>query len=326
SLGVKPKDSKNRYTLGFLAFLSERYAPLSSSPVNAPHFENTKSIYQKLAGNAPLEGNPEDVRKGRELAKNSFLWANKSQIYSYIRNQYYKGTEAQADEPQATADVNVTGIRNLNYRFTALKNHKLYPAEGRPGQRIGNFCCAYSVSTWLGLGEDSGDKRGKPGNVGRLAAKLIKGNMERTNGADNGMIKTGIETLERGDVTIFGNFNSLHHVGLITFNKRIEIRDENGDSLGHHEIIGFNHTGKRINFDPMLIVASGNKRVMKALHASLQNPDFRNKHPELQEMWEIQGPGKRISITDKREWQKKAGKYAFAIRTRNLQAPESMIA
>lgn len=68
--GKKAKDSRGNYTMGFLAFNSEKYAPSGASDVNKSHFPNLRQIYEKYAG-TKLEGNQQDIDEGIKLAKMS---------------------------------------------------------------------------------------------------------------------------------------------------------------------------------------------------------------------------------------------------------------
>ncbi|MFH1218746.1 MAG: hypothetical protein V1679_02810, partial [Candidatus Peregrinibacteria bacterium] len=76
--GKNPTDSNGHYTLGFLAFNSERYAPAGADNQNRNHFPNIRKIYGNLCGK--LQGTEKDIFEGQKLAKRSLSESRKTTL------------------------------------------------------------------------------------------------------------------------------------------------------------------------------------------------------------------------------------------------------
>lgn len=210
------------------------------------------------------------------------------------------------------------------YRFNALKECLDYP------RKEGKLACAFTVSTFLGLGKNSGNTENKIGSVSKLASKLMAGNLKRTSGKSAGIV-FGYKNYRRGDVLIHKGSHryapgSFGHTSIVTFNREIEVYDLNGKYVGTERYIGIQDDGSHLQGS--IIPVNSNSRTWKTLSKTLKNPkaikEYARKYPEIAEMWEFRksNPSTFKVRANSGRWgdadQIKTGRIAFAVRTQGL--------
>ena len=189
---------------------------------------------------------------------------------------------------------NPSPLTKVTYRWDAMKQADKYPKWSKDPDtgkmKQGSRCCAYTVSTFLGLGNPNAhaDGRGKVGAVQDLTAKIIKGNISKT--GKTGVV-FGFENYRKGDIVVFKGSNkyapqSYGHIGVVRFKQMLPIYDKKGRFLGKEEYVGIIDHGKFIQ-GTILPINRGSRKY-RHLRRILSSPSRRaayfRKHPELSDL------------------------------------------
>ncbi len=248
-----------------------------------------------------MEQAVEFINKNR--SRLGFLLGDKGQKYT-LRDFY-------------AASKRTPPLDNLDYRWDSLTQYLDYPVNG------GKKCCAFAVSTFLGLGEDGGSTRGKKGSVRSLVAGLLSGNKSAT--MKEGLV-FGFENYEKGDVLVFKGCKKyaekeFAHVALVRDKLDIEVYDSRGRYIGKEEYLILIDDGEHLQATiiPVKRVSYTQNYLAKALQSPSSRDTYLKKYPQLAEVF-----SERSSVRARANagWWGDAltgqGNIAFGIRTTDI--------
>jgi hypothetical protein len=266
----------------------------------------------------------------------AYIESNRANLGYLLGDDGQKVSLLDLYEMSKTTKTTKKAIRRVGgsegkYRFTAFKDEKDYPYQE------GKLMCAYTVSTFLGLGSETSSFKGKTGSVRHLAARLMRGNLEKTDGRSAGIV-FGFKNYRRGDVLIFKGSSkyapgSFGHTGIVTFNREIEVHDVNGNYIGTEKYIGIQDDGS--DLQATIIPVNARSHTWRALSKAMKNPKSRAKYlakyPEIAEMWEFRkSHSNNFRVRGNAGWwgdadQSRSGRIAFAVRTQGLLTPQALV-
>lgn len=212
---------------------------------------------------------------------------------------------------------NKSPLGSLTYRWDALRQQDIYPVNG------GERCCAWTVSTFIGMGDAGARVQGKEGNVRHLVARLMSSN--RAKSGNDGIV-FGFENYEPGDVLMFKGYKDyayqkFGHVAVVRSKLDIPVYDQNGRHVGTEKYLVILDEGKHLQAN--IVPVNRGSRTQSFLAKALGNPSTRqaylDRHPELKEVY---AERKYVNIKANAGWWGDAltgpGNVAFAIRTKTL--------
>ncbi len=215
---------------------------------------------------------------------------------------------------------NKSPLRSIDYRWDALRKQDIYPVNG------GERCCAWTVSTFIGMGDAGARVSGKEGNVRHLIARLMSSN--RAASGNDGII-FGFENYEPGDVLMFKGYKDyaykkFGHVAVVRSKLDIPVYDQNGRYVGTEKYLVILDEGKHLQAN--IVPVQRGSRTQSFLAKALGNPSTRqaylDRHPELRAVYSER---KYVNIKNNAGWWGDAltgpGNVAFAIRTKTLAKP-----
>lgn len=198
-----------------------------------------------------------------------------------------------------------------DYRFNALQQYRDYPAGG------GKHCCAFTASTFLGLGEDGASTRGKEGRASGILAKTVRSNMEKSGNA--GFV-IGFENMQRGDLIGFkGGPNygqgKIAHVAIVR--DRFKIDGEEYLAIQHDQ------ADIQVNLVPVNRRSSKVNHLQKALANPSVRAEYMKKYPQLGEIYNFRrGNEDTVQVRKNAGWygdkSKGSGNILFGVRTAGL--------
>ncbi|PIR55375.1 hypothetical protein COU74_01520 [Candidatus Peregrinibacteria bacterium CG10_big_fil_rev_8_21_14_0_10_36_19] len=290
-------------------------------------FSILKKVIQKfLLQNNSTEA-PEQIPEGSAISE--------KQIQNYLNTNPNLSEINNSSKPQENllklieeAKKSTALPEKLNHRFNALKDHKDYPAGN------GEKCCAFTVSTFLGLGEDGSSTKDKVGSVRGLATRLIKRNLDlhKTPG-----VIFGFNNYNKGDVVIFrqatkeGSEERFSHTAIVRFRKEISVYDKNGNFVGKEEYIALQDDGEDLQATliPVNPNSSTQTKLAEALNDNPNKEEYLEKHykndTDIMGLWKFRSSHPETFRTrPNRDWWGDTattpnGRIAFAIRTGKIK-------
>ncbi len=194
---------------------------------------------------------------------------------------------------------------SVEYRWNAMQGADTYNVNG------GKRCCAFTVSTLLGMGSPNGGVKGKEGNVRGLLSRLMASNKAKT-GSEG--IVFGFKNYQKGDVVIF---RGTKEYATRAFSHVAIVRDR--INIDGREYLIFIDEGK--NFQANIVPVRRGTDDYKYLNHALatRKSELFSQHPSLRAVYNER---KYVRVRPNNDWWGDAatgrGFVAFGVRTSGL--------